>query len=97
MLMLTENATRVIGALVEQSPELSESAGLRIASSNDDRAEAGGLTLAATDTPQPGDKVVKGQEAQVFLEPDAAELLDDKVLDAQVDDAGQIQFLLAPQ
>lgn len=96
MLMLTENANRVIGALVEQRPDLSDGAGLRISSSSVDGAE-GELALSTEDTPQPGDQVIEGQDARVFLEEDAALMLDDKILDAQVDDAGQVQFLLAPQ
>lgn len=96
MLMLTENATRVISALVEQRPDLPDSAGLRIASTTEEPDESG-LTLSTTETPQPGDQVVEDQQARVFLESDAAEMLDDKVLDAQVDDAGQVQFLVAPQ
>lgn len=99
MLMVTENASRVIGAIVERNPELPDSAGLRIASISEDRDESGGLSLSTTGTPQPGDQVVEAQEprARVFLEPDAAMMLDDKVLDAQIDDSGQVQFLVAPQ
>lgn len=96
MLMLTENANRVIGALVEQRPELPDSAGLRIATTSSDSDE-GGLALSTADTPHPGDQVIEGEEARVFLEEDAAMMLEDKVLDAQVDDAGQVQFLVAPQ
>jgi hypothetical protein len=33
----------------------------------------------------------------VFLEEIAAETLDDKILDAQVDDGGGVQFTIAPQ
>jgi iron-sulfur cluster assembly protein len=90
MLMLTENATRVIGALVE-SPQLPDGAGLRIATA------AEGLTVAPAEAPEEADQVVEQQSARVFLEPDAAATLDDQILDAEVDDAGQVQFLLAPQ
>jgi Fe-S cluster assembly iron-binding protein IscA len=96
MLMLTENANRVISALVEQRPDLPNNAGLRIASAGGVPDESG-LTLSTTETPHPGDQVIEGQQARVFLESDAAEMLDDKVLDAEVDDAGQVQFLVAPQ
>jgi iron-sulfur cluster assembly protein len=96
MLMLTETATQVIGALVERRPELPEGAGLRISTSSDDRAESG-LMVSTSDTPQPGDQVVQDQQARVFLDMDAAEVLDDKVLDAEVDDTGQVRFLVAPQ
>ncbi|HEX6237922.1 MAG TPA: hypothetical protein VFZ68_12055 [Acidimicrobiales bacterium] len=90
MLMLTENATRVIGALFD-SPEVPEGAGLRIASAPE------GLTVSPAGAPESDDQVVEDRDARVFLETGAAETLDDKVLDAQVDDSGQVQFLLAPQ
>jgi hypothetical protein len=38
--------------------------------------------------------LVEGQGAQVFLEPSAAELLEDKRLDAQVE-AGRVTFAIA--
>lgn len=90
MLMLTENATRVIGALVD-NPQLPEGAGLRIASAPE------GLTVSPAEAPETSDQVVEDQSARVFLETGAAETLDDKVLDAQVDESGQVQFLVAPQ
>jgi hypothetical protein len=33
----------------------------------------------------------------VFLEPEAAAILEDKILDAHVDDQGAVQFLLEDQ
>lgn len=93
MLALTENATTVIRQIVDR-PDLGEEAGLRIASSGDQEQ---GLALSATEVPLEGDVVVEGQGARVFLEPMAADLLDEKILDAQVDDSGTVQFLLASQ
>jgi iron-sulfur cluster assembly protein len=90
MLMLTENATRVIGALVD-NPELPDSAGLRIVSAPE------GLSVSPVAAPDDSDQVVEEANARVFLDADAAEVLEDKVLDAQVDDAGQVQFLLGTQ
>jgi iron-sulfur cluster assembly protein len=90
MLMLTQNATKVIGALVD-NPEMPDGGGLRIATAPE------GLTVAPAEVPEPGDQVVEDQAARVFLETDAALALDDKVLDAQVDDSGQVQFLLGEQ
>jgi iron-sulfur cluster assembly protein len=90
MLMLTENATRVIGALVD-NPEMPDGAGLRIATAAD------GLTVSAAGAPEETDQVLEDQSARVFLEPGAAAALDDQVLDAEVDDAGRVQFLLGPQ
>jgi len=90
MLMLTENATRAIGAIVDK-PELPEGAGIRIASAPE------GLSVAPAIAPEAADHVVEDESARVFLEPDAAVLLEDKVLDAQVDDSGSVQFLLSFQ
>jgi iron-sulfur cluster assembly protein len=41
--------------------------------------------------------VVEEDGARVFLEENAAVTLDDKILDAQVDDAGGVQFTIAVQ
>jgi hypothetical protein len=41
--------------------------------------------------------VVEESGARVFLEPNAAAALDDKILDAAVDDKGGVEFLLVPQ
>jgi len=90
MLMLTENATRVIGAIVE-NPELPEGAGIRIASAPE------GLSVSPAVAPEETDQVIQDETARVFIEPDAVVMLEDKVLDAQVDDSGGVQFLLAFQ
>jgi len=90
MLMLTESATRVIGALTT-NPELPDGAGLRIVSAPE------GLSVSPVAGPGDDDQIVEEAEARVFLEPNAAIALDDKVLDAQVDDSGQVQFTLGQQ
>jgi hypothetical protein len=88
--MLTENATRVIGSIVDR-PDLPDGAGLRITSA------AEGLSVSPVAGPDENDQIVEEQSARVFLEPDAAVVLDDKVLDATVDDSGNVAFLLASQ
>jgi iron-sulfur cluster assembly protein len=90
MLMLTENATKVIGALVD-NPEVPDGGGLRIATA------AEGLTVSPAEVPQATDQVIEEQSARVFVDTEAAAALDDKVLDAQVDDSGRVQFLLGEQ
>jgi iron-sulfur cluster assembly protein len=92
MLAVTENAVSVICQLTDR-PELPDGAGLRIASAE----EAPNLTVAPAGTPEAGDQVVESEGARVFLEPQAAEMLDDKVLDARVNDAGGVEFLVANQ
>lgn len=93
MLTLTENATSVIKNITggEEEPDGS---GLRITQQGTDNPE---LALTTAPTPEPGDQVVEDQGARVFLEETAAQTLDDKVLDAQVDDAGGVQFTLGIQ
>jgi Fe-S cluster assembly iron-binding protein IscA len=93
MLVLTDAATSAVRRLAEH-PDLPDDGGLRIAGP-DDGSEA--LTATAAPEPIDGDQVVEQDGARIFLEPSAAELLDDKVLDAKVDDRGVIQFRLATQ
>jgi iron-sulfur cluster assembly protein len=92
MLAVTENATSVIQQLTDR-PELPDGAGLRIATST----EAPDLTVSAAGAPEEGDQVVENGGARVFLESGAAAMLDDKVLDARVNDAGGVEFLVAAQ
>jgi Fe-S cluster assembly iron-binding protein IscA len=74
-------------------PELPDGAGLRIASSEQEP----NLTVSPAGTPEAGDQVVESEGARVFLEPEAAAMLDDKVLDARVNDSGGVEFLVANQ
>jgi iron-sulfur cluster assembly protein len=94
VLTLTENASAVIKNITggEQEPDGS---GLRIVQQGAD--ESAELALSTAASPEPGDQVVEDQGARVFLEETAAETLDDKVLDAQVDESGGVQFTLAIQ
>jgi Fe-S cluster assembly iron-binding protein IscA len=93
MLTLTESAVTAIRTLTSQ-PELPEDTGLRIMS-QDQGGPAFQVTLA--ESPVAGDQVIEASGARVFLEPDAAVALDDKSLDAQVDDEGTVAFTLADQ
>ena len=90
MLVLTSNASSVIRTLIE-GDELPDSGGLRIASTNNGTQ---GLTVAPADQPETGDEVVEDDGARVFVETTAATMLGESVLDAQVDDDGNVQFLL---
>ena len=93
MLTLTENASTVVKTIVDQSLEAQE-AGLRI---SQDAVDSPALHVIATEAPLPGDQVLEEAGARVFLEETAAESLDDKVLDAQVDENGGVQFSITPQ
>ena len=90
MLSLTENARTVIQSIVS-GPE-DESAGLRIVGPQNGQD---GLTVSTAAAPVEGDQVVDEEGARVFVEPGAAVLLDDKILDARLDAQGSVEFLVA--
>jgi iron-sulfur cluster assembly protein len=94
VLTLTENANNVVKSIVEQSGQGGQG-GLRI---SQDAPDSPALHVMPTEAPQPGDQVLEEETgARVFLEETAAETLDDKVLDAQVDESGGVQFTIALQ
>ena len=90
VLTLTENAATEIRNLTAD-PELPEGCGMRIA--NDPASNA--LTLTLVPTPATGDQVLDEDGARVFLDQQAAALLDDRALDVAPDNAGQVQFTIA--
>jgi iron-sulfur cluster assembly protein len=92
MLMLTDQAVDAIRNLTTR-PGLPAETGLRIAPQDG----AGGLALSLADGPEAGDRVIEEADVQVFVQPDAAATLDDKALDAQVSEDGEVSFLLQPQ
>jgi iron-sulfur cluster assembly protein len=71
-------------------PEAPAGTGLRIAAQS---PEAGQLTLALAAAPGQDDQVLEDQGARVFLDAEAAAVLDDKTLDAQAD-ANGVQFFV---
>lgn len=93
MLTLTENASAIVNEITSQ-PGLAETAGLRITS---DASPEPAFAVSAAQQPEPGDQVVEQGGATVYLDPSAAALLDDKILDAAVDPAGKVEFALAHQ
>jgi iron-sulfur cluster assembly protein len=96
MLLLTEAAAEVVKAITSTS-EAPEGAGLRIASSATEPGHAGDLQVSAAPGPHENDQVIETGGAHVYLEPQAAEFLEDKVLDAQVDSEGKAHFSLGVQ
>ncbi len=93
MLTLTDQAIAAIRNLTTR-PGLPAQTGLRIAPGE---ADTGGLSLSLSDGPQAGDRVIEETDVQVFVQPDAADALDDKELDARVGEDGEVAFLLQPQ
>lgn len=91
MLTLTPNAVTAIRSLTSQQ-ELPAETGLRIMSQGEGTTS---FQLALTEGPVAGDQVVEEGGARVFVEPTAAPVLDDKALDAQVTEQGDVAFSLA--
>jgi iron-sulfur cluster assembly protein len=93
VLTLTDQAVSAIRNLTTR-PGLSEDAGLRIAPAD---GGSGGLALSLTDGPEAGDRVIEESDVHVFVQSDAAAALDDKALDAQVSESGEVSFVLQIQ
>jgi iron-sulfur cluster assembly protein len=84
MLAVTQDAAIVIRGIVHAA-ELPEDSGLRITIEEAGEGQVG-LGLDVVPEPHEDDQVVDALGAHVFLEPQAADLLDDKVLDATLVD-----------
>lgn len=90
MLTLTENASTIITGITDQLPEAT---GLRIASTGGQD----NFDVAPAAAAEPGDQVVEQDGATVFLNDQASTQLDDKVLDAGVDETGNVSFAIGIQ
>jgi hypothetical protein len=95
VLELTPAAAEVVTEIVSQE-EMPDGAAMRITSEAGDRLNGGGPTrdirLSVVDNPEGDDQPVDG--APVYIESGAtAEMLEDKVLDANVD-ADMVEFRL---
>lgn len=96
MLAVSEEAASAIGSILA-AQDLPDEAGLRVSTdtaASDGTPEQTALRLEIAPAPAAGDQVLA--EGPVFVESEAAELLDDKVLDAEVRD-DQIQFSVKAQ
>lgn len=91
MLAVTPTAAEIIQQLVVRNDTNGEG-GLRIAPT---ATTEGGFSLSVASAPEPDDQVVEVQEAEIFLEPAAADALDGKVLDATVNAEGGVSFSVA--
>src|SRR4029450_3737781 len=69
-----------------------EASGIRIAP-GPETPEGTALELSLVEEPEPSDEKVEDDGATVYLAPPVAGFLDDKVLDAQVDE-GRVTFLV---
>ncbi|MGA0568541.1 Fe-S cluster assembly protein HesB [Rathayibacter sp. KR2-224] len=93
MLTLTENASTIVKTLTTQAVDSPEG-GLRISSPEPDSTS---FSVAIAPTPEAADQVITDGDARVFVEQNASTALDDKVLDAQLDEQGAVHFQLGLQ
>jgi iron-sulfur cluster assembly protein len=93
MLALTERAVEVVKEIVA-SDGPAETSGLRMVADQVGTEPHLQITIAAL--PGEDDQIVETEGARVFLEPGAASLLDDKLLDATVEQ-NQVSFTIVDQ
>jgi Fe-S cluster assembly iron-binding protein IscA len=94
VLALTQNAVDAIQAIKASSDEVPDDAGLRI--SGEREAEETSLHLAIVPAPGESDLVVEAEGEQIFVGPEVAGFLDDKVLDAEIE-GGEVRFAVGEQ
>ncbi len=91
MLTLTPIASEAIRQLSAQTED-PEATGIRIAP-GPETPDGTALELTLVEEPEPQDEKIDEDGATVYLEPHVAGFLDDKVLDAQVDE-GRVTFVV---
>jgi Fe-S cluster assembly iron-binding protein IscA len=94
MLVLTPAAVKVVIAITS-AEDVPDGSGLRIAPS--DESSAFVLEVEIVSGPAEHDHIVNEHGALVFLDPTAASYLDDKVLNAEVNETGEAQLTLFTQ
>ena len=92
LLALTDNAVEAVKNIVSSSDN--ETSGLRMVAER--AGTQANFQLSVVPLPAEDDEVIEKRGARVFLEPEAASLLDDKVLDASVEQ-NQVAFTIADQ
>jgi Fe-S cluster assembly iron-binding protein IscA len=92
MLSVTDHAANAIRDITQQDA-VPPGSGLRIAADE----TGASLILSLVAQPFEGDQVVDHSGARLFLDSQAALLLDDKELDVTVDPSGDVQFAVADQ
>jgi Fe-S cluster assembly iron-binding protein IscA len=94
LLALTDNAVEAVKSIVSSADEASETSGLRMVAER--AGTQANFHLAVVPLPAEDDEVIDEQGARIFLEPEAASLLDEKVLDASLEQ-DQVAFTIADQ
>jgi iron-sulfur cluster assembly protein len=95
VLTLTDNAADAVKTIAEATEGMPDDSGLRIQAETTGDGQMG-LGLALAEGPVDGDQVIEEEGARVFLGPDAAAYLDDKVLDATIV-GDRVEFSLSEQ
>jgi iron-sulfur cluster assembly protein len=95
MLAITTEASEAIKGVLA-ADDVPDGALLRISPQPSSDTAAVGLVVEVTETPPPDDQVIESEGVAVSLEPTAAEMLDDKELDAQIID-GKINLSIGDQ
>jgi iron-sulfur cluster assembly protein len=91
MLTLTPAAAEVVRRIISNAP-IEETGGLRIAA-GEEGPDGTELQMTLVDAPEETDEAVSEDGVTVYLEPQVAELLDDKMLDAELD-GDEVRFAL---
>lgn len=86
MLTLSADAAQAVKQVVNSS-EAGENGGIRLTLKPVDDQQAQ-LQLSLATSPEPGDTQVEHEGANVFMDEQVAPFLDDKVLDATIEDEG---------
>ena len=94
LLALTNNAVEAVKSIVSSSNKASETGGLRLVAER--AGTQANFHLSVVPLPAEDDEVIDEEGARVFLEPEAASLLDEKILDASVEQ-DQVAFTIADQ
>jgi Fe-S cluster assembly iron-binding protein IscA len=89
MLTLSPSAVEAVDSLLHR-PEVPDDAGLRIRSAGEAQ-----LTIEIAPEPAPGDQVIEEGGARVFVESEAAPMLDNVELEARAQ-GDQVAFGLTP-
>jgi len=92
MLTLTPNAEEAVRRIVQNAPVDDDTGGLRI-SPGEPTPDGVPLEITIVDVPTQGDQDAGAPDAHVYVDPAAAEILDDKLLDAQLQE-NQVGFAL---
>jgi iron-sulfur cluster assembly protein len=94
VLALTDTAVEAVRRIVTSAEEVDEAGGLRMVAER--TGTQASFQLSVVRLPGEDDEVIEEQGARVFLEPEAASLLDDKILDARLEQ-NQVEFTIADQ